>query len=90
MEILIVLAFFNYNEIIFILIKDKQLADLSYRFAYVFILALPIIAPFFELDNYLRLCGKANMSMGKIALLLGAPSYLFNWFTMTVVKFIFT
>ena len=49
--------------IIFILIKDKELATLSYRFAYVFILALPIIAPFFALDNYLRLCGKANMSM---------------------------
>ena len=49
--------------LIFILIKDKELATLSYRFAYVFILALPIIAPFFALDNYLRLCGKANMSM---------------------------
>ena len=24
---------------------------------------MPIIAPFFALDNYLRLCGKANMSM---------------------------
>ena len=29
----------------------------------MFILALPVIAPFFALDNYLRLCGKANMSM---------------------------
>ena len=51
------------KDIIFILIKDKELATLSYKFAYVFILALPFIAPFFALDNYLRLCGKANMSM---------------------------
>ena len=51
------------KDIIFILIKDKELAELSYRFTYVFILTLPIIAPFFALDNYLRLCGKVNMSM---------------------------
>ncbi len=51
------------KDIIFILIKDKELADLSYKFAYVFILFLPIIAPFFAIDNYLRICGKANMSM---------------------------
>ena len=51
------------KDIIFILIKDKELATLSYKFAYVFILALPFIAPFFALDSYLRLCGKANMSM---------------------------
>ena len=51
------------KDIIFILIKDKELADLSYKFAYVFILFLPITAPFFAIDNYLRICGKANMSM---------------------------
>ena len=58
--IIIGLAFTK--DIIFILIKDRQLAQLSYRFAYVFILALPIIAPFSALDNYLRLCGKVNLS----------------------------
>ena len=51
------------KDIIFILIKDKELANLAYKFAYVFILFLPIIAPFFAKDNYLRICGKANMSM---------------------------
>lgn len=61
--IFMILSLVFAKDIIFILIKDKQLADLSYRFAYVFILALPIIAPFFALDNYLRLCGKTNMSM---------------------------
>ena len=61
--IFMILSLFFAKDIIFILIKDKELATLSYRFAYVFILALPIIAPFFALDNYLRLCGKANMSM---------------------------
>lgn len=61
--IFMVLSLFFAKDIIFILIKDKQLADLSYRFAYVFILTLPIVAPFFALDNYLRLCGKAKMSM---------------------------
>ena len=59
--IIIGLAFTK--DIIFILIKDRQLAQLSYRFVYVFILALPIIAPFSALDNYLRLCGKVNLSM---------------------------
>ena len=58
--IIIGLAFTK--DIIFILIKDRQLAQLSYRFVYVFILALPIIAPFSALDNYLRLCGKVNLS----------------------------
>lgn len=62
-SILMILSLVFVKDIIFILIKDKQLADLSYKFAYVFILALPIIAPFFALDNYLRLCGKAKMSM---------------------------
>lgn len=61
--IFMILSLFFAKDIIFILIRDKELADLSYRFAYVFILTLPIIAPFFALDNYLRLCGKANMSM---------------------------
>ena len=51
------------KDIIFILIKDKELANLAYKFAYVFILFLPITAPFFAIDNYLRICGKANMSM---------------------------
>lgn len=51
------------KELIFFLIKDQQLADLSYRFASVFSLTLPIIAPLFALDNYLRLCGKVKMSM---------------------------
>ena len=61
--ILMILSLFFAKDIIFILIKDKELAELSYRFAYIFILTLPIIAPFFALDNYLRLCGKINMSM---------------------------
>ena len=61
--IFMILSLFFAKDIIFILIKDKSLASLSYRFAYPFILGLPIIAPFFALDNYLRICGKANMSM---------------------------
>lgn len=62
-SIFMILSLVFAKDIIFILIKDKELAQLSYEFAYVFILALPIIGPFFALDNYLRLCGKANMSM---------------------------
>lgn len=61
--IFMILSLFFAKDVIFALIKDRQLAKLSYEFAYVFIIALPIIAPFFALDNYLRLCGKANMSM---------------------------
>ena len=61
--IFMILSLIFVKDIIFILIKDKELATLSYRFAYVFILTLPIVAPFFVLDNYIRLCGKANMSM---------------------------
>ena len=61
--IFMILSLMFAKDVIFALIKDKQLASLSYEFAYVFIVALPIIAPFFALDNYLRLCGKANMSM---------------------------
>ena len=61
--IFMILSLFFAKDIIFILIKDNSLASLSYKFAYPFILGLPIIAPFFALDNYLRICGKANMSM---------------------------
>lgn len=61
--IFMILSLVFAKDIIFILIKDNQLAQLSYKFAYVFIISMPIIAPFFALDNYLRLCGKANMSM---------------------------
>ena len=51
------------EDIIFMLIKDKELASLSYKFAYIFICFLPMIAPFFAIDNCLRICGKANLSM---------------------------
>ena len=61
--IFMILSLVFAKDIIYFLIKDKELANLSYKFAYVFILTLPIISPFFVLDNYLRLCGKANMSM---------------------------
>ena len=61
--IFMILSLFFTKDIIYILIKDSELAYLSYKFAYPFILGLPIIAPFFALDNYLRICGKANMSM---------------------------
>ena len=61
--IFMILSLIFVKDVISILIKDKELAHLSYKFAYVFILSLPIIAPFFALDNYLRLCGKASMSM---------------------------
>ena len=61
--IFMILSLVFAKDIIYFLIKDKELANLSYRFAYIFILTLPIISPFFALDNYLRLCGKANMSM---------------------------
>lgn len=61
--IFMILSLVFTKDIIFLLIKDNQLAQLSYKFAYVFIISMPIIAPFFALDNYLRLCGKANMSM---------------------------
>ena len=43
--------------------KDSELATLSYRFAFVFILALPFIAPFAALDHYVRLCGGIKISM---------------------------
>ena len=62
-SIFMILSLIFAKDIIFTLINDKQLAELSYKFAYVFILSLPIVSPFFALDNYLRLCGKANMSM---------------------------
>lgn len=61
--IFMILGLFFAKDMIVTLIKDAQLAMLSYRFAYVFILALPVIAPFSALDNYLRLCGKIKMSM---------------------------
>ena len=45
-SIFMILSLVFAKDIIFILIKDKELATLSYRFAYVFILALPVITPF--------------------------------------------
>lgn len=62
-SLFMIASLFFAKDLIFILIKDKELATLAYQFAYVFILAFPFIAPFFALDNYLRLCGKATLSM---------------------------
>ena len=61
--VFMILSLVFVKDTIFILIKDRELAELAYKFAYVFIYFLPIISPFFAIDNYLRLCGKANMSM---------------------------
>lgn len=61
--IFMILGLLFAKDIIFILIKDTQLAELAYRFANAFILFLPIVAPAFAIDNYLRICGKARMSM---------------------------
>lgn len=62
-SIFMVLSLFFAKDLIFILIKDVELANLAYKFAYVFIFFLPLIAPFFAIDNYLRICGKAKPSM---------------------------
>ncbi len=51
------------KPVIFSLIKDENLAILAYDYAKVFIPAIPVIAPLFAFDNYLRLCGRVNQSM---------------------------
>ncbi len=51
------------RPVIFALIKDENLAILAYDYIKVFIPALPIIAPLFAFDNYLRICGKIKSSM---------------------------
>lgn len=62
-SIIMTISLFFVKDIIYMLIKDSNLAEQSYKYAYVFILFLPLIAPFFAIDNYLRVCGKAKLSM---------------------------
>lgn len=61
--ILMIFSLLFVKRIIFSLIKDIELAKLAYRFANIFIYSLPFIAPLFAIDNYLRVCGKAKVSM---------------------------
>lgn len=62
-SVLMLLSLLFVKTIIFTLIKDISLAKLAHRFANIFIYSLPFIAPFFAIDNYLRVCGKAKLSM---------------------------
>ncbi len=45
-SLFMIASLFFAKDLIFILIKDKELATLAYQFAYVFILAFPFIALF--------------------------------------------
>ena len=51
------------EDLIFMMIADVELAQMAFDYSRVFIYSAPLIFPFFALDNYLRICGKANLSM---------------------------
>lgn len=53
---------FSY-KIVFLLINDMKLAEFTLNYLYVFMFSLVFTMPLFALDNYLRVCGKANYSM---------------------------
>ncbi len=57
------LALTNVDKIISFFISDQSLATYAYDYVYVFLIFLPLIMPFFAIDNYLKACGKIKFSM---------------------------
>lgn len=51
------------EPLIFAMIEDQVLADMACRYVRVFSLTFPFLMPLFAMDNFLRVCGKANYSM---------------------------
>ncbi len=51
------------KSLLYAFIEDTELANLAYDYAKVFVLSLPLVMPYFAIDNYLRICGKVNLSM---------------------------
>ena len=56
-------GFFAAPKLITLLIKDTTLANVAWDYARIFLYFMPAIMPLFAVDNYLRICGKANFSM---------------------------
>ncbi len=68
------------DDIIFGLISDEVLANYTYDFALPIVYALPLILPYFALDNFLRVCSKTRYSMFVNILIAGMNillAYLF-------------
>ncbi len=51
------------KSLLYTFIEDAELATLAYDYAKVFVLSIPLVMPYFAIDNYLRICGKINLSM---------------------------
>ena len=73
-----ILSVFVLHPILFHLIKDQALAELAFDYIKYFIYALPIIMPLYALDNFLRISGKANLSMG-INVIVSLLNIFLDW-----------
>lgn len=58
-----ILGFAFGKPIIYNFIQDSVLADLAFSYVKPFFYMIPFAMPLFAVDNYLRICGKANFSM---------------------------
>ncbi len=61
--IIMILGLLFADDVIYAFISDATLATLAYDYVKVFIYFIPLLVLFFAVDNYLKLCGKAQLSM---------------------------
>ena len=66
-------------RLITLLIKDTTLAEVAWDYTRIFLYFMPAIMPLFAVDNYLRICGKANFSMW-MNISVAVLNIILDWF----------
>lgn len=73
------------QDVINFFIKDSGLATLAYEYTKPFIILLPFIMLFFMTDNFLRICGKVNLSMW-INILVSIMNIFLDWYLIAYLR----
>ena len=78
-------GFFAAPKLITLLIKDTTLANVAWDYARIFLYFMPAIMPLFAVDNYLRICGKANFSMW-MNISVAVLNIFLDWFFLAYLR----
>lgn len=72
-------------RLINLLIKDTTLAEVAWDYTRIFLYFMPAIMPLFAVDNYLRICGKANFSMW-MNISVAVLNIILDWFFLAYLR----
>ena len=78
-------GFFAAPRLINLLIKDTTLAEVAWDYTRIFLYFMPAIMPLFAVDNYLRICGKANFSMW-MNISVAVLNIILDWFFLAYLR----